>query len=83
MILDLLMPGMDGFEVLQRLRASEDTRDLPVIVCTSKSLTHQDKQQLEKMHAGLISKADIASTLAPELLLQSLARLGIAEPRNS
>jgi len=82
MILDLLMPGMDGFEVLETLRSREDTRKMPVIVCTSKVLTHQDKQLLEKMGAGLISKADIASTLAPELLLQSLAKLGIAGPGN-
>lgn len=80
MILDLLMPGMDGFEVLETLRSREDTRKMPVIVCTSKALTHQDRQMLEKMGAGLISKADIASTLAPELLLQSLAKLGIAGP---
>ncbi len=82
MILDLIMPGMDGFQVLEQLRSHEDTRTLPVIVCTSKTLTHRDKEQLESMGAGVISKADIASTLAPELLLQSLARMGIAEPGN-
>ncbi len=80
MILDLIMPGMDGFQVLEQLRSREDTRTLPVIVCTSKVLSHNDKEQLESLGAGVISKADIASSLAPELLLKSLARLGIAEP---
>lgn len=79
-ILDLLMPGMDGFKVLEELRSHDETRQMPVIVCTSKALTHEDKQQLDRFGVGLISKADIASTLAPELLLQSLAQLGIAEP---
>lgn len=79
-ILDLLMPGMDGLKVLEELRSHDETRQMPVIVCTSKALTHEDKQQLDRFGVGLISKADIASTLAPELLLQSLAQLGIAEP---
>lgn len=82
-ILDLLMPGMDGFEVLRKLRSREESRQLPVIVCTSKSLTHQDRVQLESLRAGLISKADIASRMAPEMLLESLSRLGISEPRNA
>lgn len=82
-ILDLLMPGMDGFEVLRKLRSREESRELPVIVCTSKSLTHQDKIQLESMRVGLISKADIASRMAPEMLLESLSRLGISEPRSA
>jgi len=81
-ILDLLMPGMDGFEVLRRLRAREESSELPVIVCTSKKLTHEDTVRLENMHVEVISKADIASRLAPELLLKSLAELGIAEPRS-
>lgn len=79
-ILDLLMPEMDGFEVLQKLRSQPATKDLPVVVCTSKSLTAQDRQILEEMRVGLISKSEIASTLAPEILLQTLHHVGIAEP---
>jgi signal transduction histidine kinase/CheY-like chemotaxis protein len=81
-ILDLLMPGMDGFEVLRNLRAREEFRELPVIVCTSKNLSHEDKARLESLHAGVISKADVTSNLAPELILKSLEQMGIAEPRN-
>jgi len=82
-ILDLLMPGMDGFEVLRRLRSIEESRQLPVIVCTSKNLTDQDRVQLESMRVGLISKADIASRMSPEMLLESLSRLGISKPPNA
>ncbi|MCC7243525.1 MAG: response regulator [Acidobacteria bacterium] len=35
LVLDLVMPGMDGFEVLQMVRASSDYRDLPVVVVSS------------------------------------------------
>ena len=83
MILDLLMPGMDGFEVLRTLRSREESRQLPVIVCTSKTLTDQDRVQLESMRVGLISKADIASRMSPQTLLDSLSRLGISAPPNA
>lgn len=33
-VLDVVMPGMDGFEVLRRLREQHDTRDIPVIILT-------------------------------------------------
>lgn len=34
-LLDLIMPKMDGFEVLKRLKADEETKDIPVIVLTN------------------------------------------------
>jgi signal transduction histidine kinase/DNA-binding response OmpR family regulator len=79
-ILDLVMPGMGGFEVLQTLRASEQTRRLPVIVYTSKLLTADEKTLLNDLAAGLIAKSDVTRTLSPESLLRSLAKLDIAAP---
>jgi signal transduction histidine kinase/DNA-binding response OmpR family regulator len=46
-LLDLLMPGMDGFEVVEALRADPDTRTIPVVILTSKSMTQQDKERLQ------------------------------------
>ena len=45
-LLDLLMPGMDGFEVVEALRADPGTKSVPVVILTSKSMTHQDKERL-------------------------------------
>jgi len=45
-LLDLLMPGMDGFEVVEALRADPDTKSVPVVILTSKSMTPQDKERL-------------------------------------
>jgi signal transduction histidine kinase/CheY-like chemotaxis protein len=46
-LLDLLMPGMDGFEVVEALRADPDTKSVPVVILTSKSMTLQDKERLQ------------------------------------
>ncbi|MBI5286651.1 MAG: response regulator, partial [Deltaproteobacteria bacterium] len=45
-ILDIMMPEMNGFEVFDRLRVSPDTRDIPVIIYTAKDLTIEDKARL-------------------------------------
>jgi len=45
-LLDLLMPGMDGFEVVEALRAEPGTKSVPVVILTSKSMTPQDKERL-------------------------------------
>jgi signal transduction histidine kinase/DNA-binding response OmpR family regulator len=45
-LLDLLMPGMDGFEVVEALRADPGTKAIPVVILTSKSMTPQDKERL-------------------------------------
>lgn len=82
-ILDLVMPGMGGFEVLQRLRDQEQTRRLPVIVYTSKVLTGEEKKRLTDLAAGLIAKSDVTTSLSPESLLNSLAKMDIAGPEGN
>jgi CheY-like chemotaxis protein/signal transduction histidine kinase len=46
LILDLLMPDIDGFSVLDQLRNSPETQDLPVIILTAKDLTENDFRHL-------------------------------------
>ena len=46
-LLDLLMPGMDGFAVVEALRADPETKSVPVVILTSKSMTQQDKERLQ------------------------------------
>ena len=45
-LLDLMMPGMDGFEVLERLQGEETWREVPVIIVTAKDLTREDVERL-------------------------------------
>lgn len=37
LLLDLMMPGIDGFEVIRRLRAAEETKELPIIILSALS----------------------------------------------
>ena len=55
-ILDLLMPEMTGFAVLQELRAHPATASLPVLVSTSKRLTESEKQFLQQNANGILPK---------------------------
>jgi signal transduction histidine kinase/CheY-like chemotaxis protein len=68
-ILDLLMPEMDGFAVLEALKADEATRAIPIIVVTAKELTERDRQLLNNRIEALIQKG----VLQQEELLEDVA----------
>ena len=40
------MPGLDGFDVVERLRADPATTHVPIVVLTSKDITHDDRKRL-------------------------------------
>jgi CheY-like chemotaxis protein len=55
-LLDLLMPGMDGFEVLERLNGDATWREVPVIIVTAKDLTPDDVDRLNGRVAKVLQK---------------------------
>jgi signal transduction histidine kinase/CheY-like chemotaxis protein len=55
-LLDLRMPGMDGFAVLRELKAQDYTRNIPVIVVTSVTLSPEDRAILGAQAAAVFSK---------------------------
>ncbi|MFG6096470.1 response regulator [Leptothoe sp. ISB3NOV94-8A] len=57
-VLDLMMPEMDGFEFIQVLRQNSEWQNIPVIVVTAKALTASDQQQLDGV-ARVYQKADL------------------------
>ena len=60
MILDLMMPGMDGFEVLKTLREAERTANIPVLILTAKHITKEDLSFLKRNNVHqLIQKGDV------------------------
>jgi CheY-like chemotaxis protein/anti-sigma regulatory factor (Ser/Thr protein kinase) len=54
--LDLIMPEMDGFEVLKQLRSDPDTRNIPVVVYTSRKLDHGERQWLSQRAVAIVQK---------------------------
>ena len=55
-ILDLMMPEVDGFAVLEHLKGNPTLRDIPVIVVTAKELTDAERERLNRGVAFLIQK---------------------------
>ena len=67
-VLDLIMPRLDGFEFLERFRQTEAGQSTPVIVWTVKDLTTHDQARLrEKAQAVVLKGSDGAAALVREL----------------
>ena len=67
-LLDLMMPEMDGWEMCQRMRINKDLRDIPVIVVTAKA------QTIERVLALKVAKVNdyITKPFGPQELLESV-----------
>jgi len=60
-ILDLMMPELDGFGVMEELQSNPDTMDIPIIVVTAKELTNEEKKRLNGHIQSLMQKGDFLS----------------------
>ena len=70
-LLDLMMPDMDGWEVYQQMKADDDLRDIPVVVVTAKA------QSIDKVLGLHIAKVDdyITKPFGPQELLESVEKI--------
>jgi PAS domain S-box-containing protein len=57
-LLDLVMPVMDGMTFLSRLRTDKEQQGLPVIICTGKELTREERDRLQGQASGIVAKGD-------------------------
>ena len=69
-ILDLVMPGVDGFEVIAALRRDKDMSRVPILVHTAKTLTAEDRHRLEGKVESIVEKAEFQPERFLELLLK-------------
>jgi signal transduction histidine kinase/CheY-like chemotaxis protein len=77
-LLDLMMPEMDGFEFLDELRKREAWRSIPVIVITAKELTTEDRQRLN----GSVEKILQKGAYSREELIREVRDLVTASMRS-
>ncbi len=70
-LLDLMMPDMDGWDVYHQLKSSELTRNIPVIIITARS------QTIDQVLALQIAKVDdyIIKPFKPDELIQSIKKI--------
>jgi DNA-binding response OmpR family regulator len=70
-LLDLMMPEMDGWEVYQQMKADTSIRDIPVVVVTARA------QNIDKVLGLHIAKVDdyIAKPFSPQELMDSVEKI--------
>jgi signal transduction histidine kinase/DNA-binding LacI/PurR family transcriptional regulator/DNA-binding response OmpR family regulator len=73
-LLDLMMPEMDGFAVLEALRAKEATRDIPVIILTARVLSNADLERCNRSVATILNKGIFSATETLNHIEAALAR---------
>src|SRR3989440_10812936 len=57
-LLDLMMPVMNGFDFIREMRKNKDWQDIPVVILTAKDLTVEDRQQLKGNVERVLQKGD-------------------------
>jgi PAS domain S-box-containing protein len=75
-LLDLFMPEMDGFTILEKLRENSVLRDIPVLVVSGGGLTNEQQQQLNDFGQRLITKGSLNEDQLIESIENALKRLG-------
>ena len=77
-LLDLMMPGMSGFEVVTALKARAETAEIPILVVTSKDLTSAEKLELNGSVASVLRKGSMASVDIVTWLKQATQAVEVA-----
>ncbi len=77
-VLDVMMPGMDGYEVCRRLRALPDGKGVPVVMCTGKG---QRQDVMEALQAG--ANDYVVKPFTREILLAKLGKVMAPPPAQS
>jgi CheY-like chemotaxis protein len=67
-MLDLMMPGIGGHEVLERLKHDPETASIPVVMITSRLINDDERQQILGRASRVISKGDLSRELITEVI---------------
>jgi PAS domain S-box-containing protein len=72
-VLDLMMPRVDGFEVVETIRGCPDWKDMPILIVTAKDLSEKERDRLKGRIQALLAK----HKLTPEKFTRLLTTLGL------
>jgi CheY-like chemotaxis protein len=75
-LLDLMMPVMDGFEFVMEMRKRDASRAIPIVVVTAKDVTEEDRRRLNGDVAGLIQKGGLDREAMLALLRKQVDAIG-------
>ena len=79
-LVDLVMPGMDGFDVVDRLRRDPETASIPIVILTAKALTREDKERLRGQISYVANKGAFDSGDLAELVRRATGSLAPPTP---
>jgi CheY-like chemotaxis protein/nitrogen-specific signal transduction histidine kinase len=76
-LLDLMMPNIDGFEFMHLLRLRQDTPSIPIIIITAKDLTNEDCTRLSGSVQKILQKTNYSYPQLLEEIVRRLYKLGV------
>ncbi len=77
-LLDLMMPEVTGFDVVEALRSDQRTQDTPIMILTARHLTEEDKRHLNGHVSTILSRGSVGASDLIELLQQVVEQPGAA-----
>jgi CheY-like chemotaxis protein len=67
-ILDLMMPDVDGFEVVSKLKEDPAASKIPILIYTAKNITSEDRERLQGNIQTIIQKGDFGKDRFLEMI---------------
>jgi signal transduction histidine kinase len=74
-MLDLMMPGIGGHEVLQRLKSVPDTAPIPVVIVTSRFVNEEERRQILTKAVNVVYKGDLSRETVTRAIDEALGRV--------
>ncbi len=74
-LLDLLMPEMDGFELLDIIHSQQEWKDIPVVIITGKELTAEETSALNSRVSDVVHKSHLSESDVVEKIKEQLSQL--------
>jgi CheY-like chemotaxis protein len=76
-VLDLMMPEIDGFALLTQIRAEAATARLPVVLCSSRTLSIEEQALARRLHAPFLPKDGLTAERIARALLEAYGLQGV------